>query len=662
MDHKPSTINSLLIANRGEIASRIIRTCRKMGIKSIAIFSDADSQGLFVKEADVAIHIGENSPAASYLNQDKIIKLAKEHGADAIHPGYGFLSENAGFAKRCEIEGIIFIGPNAAAIEAMGSKSRAKAIMREHDVPVIPGYQGDDQSTERLVNEAKNLGFPLLLKATAGGGGKGMRIVHKVADLESNITAAKREGKSSFGDDELIIERYIAKGRHIEFQIFGDKHGNAIHVLERECTIQRRYQKVLEESPSPVMDEELRTIMGDAAVKAAKALNYDNAGTVEFIYDDTTKDFFFLEVNTRLQVEHPVTEEVTGLDLVELQIEVAEGKALPITQEQLKGNGYAIEARLYAEDPSNDFLPATGTVELWDIPKVEGLRIETSVKSGSEISIYYDPMIAKIIIWDKSRQSAHRKMAYTLRHLKCLGLTTNQDFLLHLFEQSAIQRGDYDTHYIKDHFDVDAFNQKDTFQKELAAIASTLIDWSSKEQKRTLLKALPSGWRSNPYRPQELAYIFDEEELKVKYTSEGDKQFEFQIGEVKRIVSLIEVELTRVSFRVDDIQYQATVAQSGNHLYVHSPQTGNISIIKKDRFPAKEQLKVEGGYEAPMPSQIVEILVNVGQAVKQDDALMIISSMKMENTIMAEKDGTVAEVYATKGQNVEAGFLLLKVE
>ncbi|MCL4124139.1 UNVERIFIED_CONTAM: hypothetical protein GTU68_020402 [Idotea baltica] len=633
-----------------------------MGIKSIAVFSDADSEGLFVKEADVAIHIGGNSPSYSYLDQDKIIKVAKDQGADAIHPGYGFLSENAGFAKRCKAEGILFIGPNAEAIQAMGSKSRAKTIMQDHDVPVIPGYQGDDQSIERLVKEAKEVGFPLLLKATAGGGGKGMRIVHKAAELETNIAAAKREGKSAFGDDELIIEKYIAKGRHIEFQIFGDKHGNTIHILERECTIQRRYQKVLEESPSPVLDKELRSIMGDAAVKAAKALNYDNAGTVEFIYDDSTKEFFFLEVNTRLQVEHPVTEEVTGLDLVELQIEVAEGKRLPLTQEEVKGKGYAIEARLYAEDPSNDFLPATGVVQLWEVPEVQGLRIETAIKSGSEISIHYDPMIAKVIVWDKNRSSAHRKMAYTLRHLKCLGLTTNQDFLLHLFEQPAIQQGDYDTHYIKNNFDVDAFNQKATFQKEIAAIASTLLHWSTKDQKRTLLKGLPSGWRSNPYSPQGVTYFFGEEELKLEYLSNGNGQFEFQIGEDKRAVALIVVEQSHVSFRIDSIQYQVSVTQNEDHLFTHSPQTGNITLIKKERFPVKELAKVEGGYEAPMPSQIVKILVESGQEVKKDDDLMIISSMKMENTVIAEKDGKVTEIYAIEGQNVEAGFLLLKVE
>ena len=308
-------------------------------------------------------------------------------------------------------------------------------------------------------------------------GEKGCGSYNRAAGLEKNIAAAKREAMAAFGDDELIIEKYIAKGRQIEFQIFGDQHGNAIHVLERECTIQRRYQKVLEESPSPVLTETLRSVMGEAAVKAARALQYDNAGTVEFIFDETTNDFYFLEVNTRLQVEHPVTEEITGLDLVELQIEVAEGKPLPVQQVDIAANGYAIEARLYAEDPANDFLPAAGVVQLWEVPEVEGLRIETAVQSGSEISIHYDPMIAKLIVWDKNRGAAHRKMAYTLRHLKCLGLTTNQDFLLNLFEQPAIRQGDYDTHFIQNYFDATTFNQKSAFQVELAAIAATLFHW-----------------------------------------------------------------------------------------------------------------------------------------------------------------------------------------
>ncbi len=655
-------INTILIANRGEIASRIIRTCRKMGITSIAIFSDADSDSLFVKKADRAVYIGTNNPSNSYLNQDKIIHIARQHGADAIHPGYGFLAENAVFAERCAKEGIIFIGPNPEAIAAMGSKSKAKAIMRQHGVPIIMGYQGEDQQDKQLAQEALKIGFPVLLKAAAGGGGKGMRIVHKEPELLQNIAAAKREAKAAFGDDELIIEKYISKGRHIEFQIFGDKHGNAIHILERECSIQRRYQKILEESPSPILDDHTRARMGKAAVKAARALNYDNAGTVEFIFDETSNHFFFLEVNTRLQVEHPVTEEITGLDLVELQIEVAEGKALPISQKDIKSNGYAVEARLYAEDPSNDFLPATGTVELWDSPEVDGLRIETAIQSGSEISIHYDPMIAKIIIWAKNRKTAHRKMAYTLKHLKCLGLKTNQDFLIHLFKQDAIQIGNYDTHYIKNHFDPSTYNQKSTFQLELAAIATTLFNWYERNQNRTLLKHLPSGWRNNRYAPQTIHYTSGDNKLKVEYITHQKFHFDFLIGENKYKIQLINVIKPSILFRINTVQYQATISYHHYQYYIHLPETGNIHLEQIQRFPIKKTAKIEGGYEAPMPSQIIKILVSAGQRVKMNDTLMIISSMKMENTITAEQDGLVTEIYATEGQNVKTGFLLLKIE
>lgn len=655
-------INTLLIANRGEIASRIIRTCRKLGIKSIAVFSDADSKALFVKEADIAIHIGESSPTESYLNQERIITVAQQQHADAIHPGYGFLSENAGFAKKCEQAGILFIGPNTKAIEAMGSKSQAKSIMKAHNVPVIPGYQGEDQSLETLTKASQKIGFPLLLKATAGGGGKGMRIVYEASNLEKNISASKRESLSAFGDDELIIEKYISKGRHIEFQIFGDKHGNAIHILERECTIQRRYQKVLEESPSPILTELLREKMGEAAVKAAKALNYDNAGTVEFIFDDSTDEFYFLEVNTRLQVEHPVTEEVTGLDLVELQIEIAEGKPLTLNQSDISCNGYAIEARLYAEDASNNFMPATGNILHWEVPKVDGLRIETAVESGSEVSIHYDPMIAKLIIWDKDRSSAHRKMVYILQHLKCLGLTTNQDFLLHLFQQRSINAGDYDTHFIQSQLDLSKIAHKSEQQKQLSTIGVTLFNWHTKEQDRTILTALPSGWRNNFYAPQQKVYQCGEEEINAKYSSKTKKHFDFEINGSKVNVEFFEQKNQRLVFRVKGIQYQFIIAQKENIFFIHSPETGNMVLVEKNRFPKKEIEKLKGGFEAPMPSQIIKVLVSEGQSVKSGEGLMIISSMKMENTIEADMDGTIEEIYATEGQSVEAGFLLLKLK
>ncbi len=655
-------IHSILIANRGEIASRIIRSCRKMGIQSIAVFSDADSHAPFVQQADIAVHIGESGPAASYLNQEKLLEVARAQGADAIHPGYGFLSENAAFARACGEAGITFIGPRPEAIEAMGSKSQAKSLMRSHGVPVIPGYQGEDQRIATLTKAAGEIGFPLLLKATAGGGGKGMRIVEAVEGLEKAIESAKREALSAFGDDELIIEKYIAQGRHIEFQIFGDRHGNALHLLERECTIQRRYQKVLEESPSPALDEGLRSKMGEAAIQAAKALNYDNAGTVEFIFDDKTKDFFFLEVNTRLQVEHPVTEAITGLDLVQMQIEVAEGRPLAIRQTDVKGNGYAIEARLYAEDAAHNFMPATGKVLHWEIPQVEGLRVDTAVCSGSEVSIHYDPMIAKLIVHDRNRATAHRKMAYTLRHLKCLGLTTNQDFLLHLFEKTAIQQGNYDTHFIQEHVDPALLGQKTVQQKALAAIALTLAGWYQREQARTVLRAMPSGWRNSRYMPQQQSWRWGEEEFLVQYTAKGGQLFDFILLEQNYQVGLIHADAHHLSLRLDGVQHELSIAFQGSRFFLHSAATGNMQWQEKDRFPRKEAAKIKGGFEAPMPSQVVKVLVESGQQVKAGDGLMVISSMKMENTIEADQDGIVEEIFAREGQNVAAGFLLLKLK
>ena len=654
-------IRSILIANRGEIASRVIRTCKKMGIRSIAVFSDADRFAPFVQEADTAVHIGASDPGASYLNMEKIIATASRTAADAIHPGYGFLSENANFARRCAEAGLIFIGPNPEAIEAMGSKSKAKTLMEANGVPIVPGYQGADQSVETLKEAASTIGFPVLLKATAGGGGKGMRIVEKAEDIEKAIEAAKRESMNAFGNDELIVEKYIASGRHIEFQIFGDQQGHAIHMLERECSIQRRYQKVIEESPSPVLDETLRTKMGDAAVRAAKALNYDNAGTVEFIFDDQTKEFYFLEVNTRLQVEHPVTEEVTGLDLVQLQIESAQGTALPYLQEEIKGSGYAIEVRLYAEDAANNFLPVTGKIERFEVPSVEGLRVETAIQSGSEISIFYDPMIAKLIVWDINRAAAHRKMQYVLRHLVCLGIKTNQNFLLHLLEQQSFLEGDYNTQYLDQKLDLSTLGQCQEQDLVLGAIAVTLYDWQKREASRTLLRSLPSGWRNNFNDYQKESFNIQERFIEAKYRYLKGL-FHFQVSDSTYVVHLIEANTNLVRFEVEGLQYSFHIAQNGANYYVHSEQFGSLHYLQQARFPVKEAEKIKGGFEAPMPSQIVKILVEEGQKVTSGEGLIVLSSMKMENTIEATEDGVVREIYTQEGENVEAGFLLLKIE
>ncbi|HAS39033.1 MAG TPA: hypothetical protein DCS93_01075 [Microscillaceae bacterium] len=671
-------IHSILIANRGEIASRIIRSCKKMGIRSVAIFSEADRDALFVQEADTAVYIGKSNPQASYLNQEKILDICKQHQIDALHPGYGFLSENATFARKCQEAGITFIGPHPKAIEEMGSKSNAKAIMKAHEVPVIPGYQGEDQSVATLTKAAEEIGFPVLLKATAGGGGKGMRIVQKPEEVAQAIEAAKREAQNAFGDDELIIEKYIASGRHIEFQILGDQHGNTLHILERECTIQRRYQKVIEESPSPALTPELRTQMGKAAVKAAKALQYDNAGTVEFIFDDQSQQFYFLEVNTRLQVEHPVTEEVTGLDLVQLQIQVAEGNPLTIKQEDIQSKGYAVECRLYAEDARNDFLPVTGTIQQWKTPEVEGLRIETAIQSGAQISMFYDPMIAKIIVWDQDRMVAHRKMHYTLRNLLCLGITTNQDFLAQLFATPAINQGQYDTHYLANHFDYGLLQNTNQAANYPAGIAAALYDWQQRESKRSVLKHLPSGWRSNFYEHQKVNYDIEgqEEELSIQYRHIGQQQFEFikpvadhssSNGEEKPSieksrVKLIDTPPNQVSFELDGVRYLFHIAKNQPHYFLRNEKLGGFTFALKDRLPEKEVEKVKGGYEAPMPSQIIKVLVSQGQSVKSGEGLVVLSSMKMENTITADEDGVVEEVYIEDGQNIEAGVLLLSVK
>ncbi|MEM6318542.1 MAG: biotin carboxylase N-terminal domain-containing protein [Bacteroidota bacterium] len=655
-------ISAILIANRGEIASRIMRTCQKMGIKSVAVFSDADRTAPFVRQADTAVFIGESTPAASYLDQEKIIATAKKIGADAIHPGYGFLSENEGFARKCALEGIIFIGPNPDAIAAMGSKSKAKSLMQQHAVPIVPGYQGRDQSVGRLTAAAKEIGFPVLLKATAGGGGKGMRIVHHPKEIEKTIEAAKRESLSAFGDDELIVEKYVASGRHIEFQIFGDQHGNAIHILERECSIQRRYQKVLEESPSPVMDEALREKMGAAAVNAAKALSYDNAGTVEFIYDDQSGDFYFLEVNTRLQVEHPVTEMVTDLDLVQMQIESAQGMPLSITQAEVQGNGYALEARLYAEDAANDFMPVTGKIIRFDYPKVDGLRVESAIESGSDISVFYDPMIAKIIVHDQSRAAVMRKMQYVLRNMVCQGITTNQDFLLKVVKNVDFQNGQYDTHFIQNKIDLSTIGLKTEWTITIAGIAATLYRWQQRNSQRTLLRSMPSGWRNNYDSPQFDAYLSGEADLKIAYRFRQNQFFYFYVNDREYTVQLVATAEDSLKVEMDGVQYLFNVAVSGNNYFIHNEQIGNIPLVLKDRFPVKEVEKIAGGYETPMPSQIVKILVETGQRVEAGQGLVVLSSMKMESTVEAVSDGKVAEIYATEGENVAAGFLLLKME
>jgi 3-methylcrotonyl-CoA carboxylase alpha subunit len=652
-------IHTLLIANRGEIASRIIRTCRQMGIRSVAVYSEADRQAVFVQQADLAVFIGASPPEHSYLDQEHLIAAAQRAGANAIHPGYGFLSENAAFARRCTEAGLIFVGPHAEAIAAMGSKAQAKGLMQAHGVPVVPGYQGEAQDAETLAQAARSIGFPLLLKAAAGGGGKGMRIVREAGELPAAIAAAKREALNAFGDDELIIEKYIAAGRHIEFQIFGDQHGNALHLLERECTIQRRYQKVMEESPSPVMTPELRQRMGEAAVRAAQALRYDNAGTVEFIYDERSGEFYFLEVNTRLQVEHPVTEAITGLDLVQMQLESAQGLPLKLRQEDVLGQGYALELRLYAEDASEGFRPVAGRIERWEVPAVSGLRVESAVASGTEITVYYDPLLAKLIVWDAERSGAFRKMRYVLENLVCLGMVTNQDFLLHLVRQAAVQQGQYDTHYIEQQIDLAAIRGSAEEAWPRLAIAASLIGWAQRDARRVLLRSLPSGWRNNFYQPQQEVFLLGEREIPLQYRCLSAGAFEYQVQGQVYPVLLQAAEQGQLRMEIDGLHYTFAYVAAPEGVHLHDPQYGPASLRAKPRFPRPRAAQAEGSYAAPMPATIVQVLAQAGQSVQAGDPLLILSSMKMEQTIAAHAPGRVAEVLVQPGAHVEAGALLL---
>jgi len=449
MTQKP-LFNKILIANRGEIAVRIIRACQEMGIATVAVYSDADAASLHVSLADEAVYLGGAPAAESYLRGDKILQAAQKLGCDAIHPGYGFLSENADFADAVTAAGLTFIGPTGDAMRAMGSKIAARAAMQSAGVPVVPGYQTTDSDAD-LLTAAADIGFPVLVKASAGGGGKGMRVVQSSAELPNALASARREAQNAFGDDRIYLEKYIVNPRHIEFQIFGDTHGNAIHLFERECSIQRRHQKIIEESPSPFLDDDLRRRMGDAAVAAVRAVGYVNAGTIEFLVD-ADRNFYFLEMNTRLQVEHPVTELVTGVDLVKLQLRVAAGKELSVVQQAICQQGHAIECRIYAEDPANNFLPEIGKVLRAVEPVGPGVRVDAGVTTGDEISLHYDPMIAKLIVWGENRAEAVRKMDWALRHYVVLGVTTNIPFLRDVVAHSAFRRGDLTTNFVPDHF------------------------------------------------------------------------------------------------------------------------------------------------------------------------------------------------------------------
>ena len=519
----------VLVANRGEIARRIVRTLREMGLESVAIFSEADRDAPHAAEADEAVFVGAAPSTESYLNQEAILGAARAVGAGAIHPGYGFLSENAEFAERCVEAGLVFIGPPAEAIRSMGDKAAAKALAAKAGVPVLEGFALADVDAGEVEQLATELGFPLLVKAAAGGGGKGMRAVREVAELEQALVAARREAEGAFGDGSLLLERLVTAPRHVEVQILADAQGHTVHCFERDCSIQRRHQKVFEEAPSPAVDPELRERLGAAAVDLARAVDYRGAGTVEFLLD-SNGEFYFLEMNTRLQVEHPVTECITGLDLVRLQVEVAQGQPLPFEQADLAISGHAIEARLYAEDPSNDFLPATGTVALWRVPELPGLRVDSGVEAGSEVSVHYDPMLAKVIAQGTTRDEALRRLHRGLAELALGGPTNNREFLLAVLEHDAFRTGEVDTHFLERH-DTRARTPEPKALEAHAIVAMLHRFLHRRARPGSLPPGVPSGWRNNPWRPQEELFEHADESVAVRYVVAGGRAVQRLGGE-----------------------------------------------------------------------------------------------------------------------------------
>jgi acetyl/propionyl-CoA carboxylase alpha subunit len=658
MDIRP--IQTLLIANRGEITRRIIRTCRRLGIRTVAVFSEADKLAPFVREADTAVYIGSATPSESYLNETSIIEAAKRTGADAIHPGYGFLSERAGFAQKVAEAGLRFVGPSAQSIEAMGSKNAARKRVATSGVPVAPGYDGDDQSLERLTQEAERVGFPLLVKAASGGGGKGMRIVRQPSELAEALSSARREAESAFGDGNLLLERYLTESRHVEIQVLGDQHGHVIHLGERECSLQRRYQKVLEESPSSVLAPELRAQMGEAAVAAAKSVGYYNAGTVEFLLA-ADGQFYFLEMNTRLQVEHPVTELVTGLDLVEWQLRIAEGRPLTLQQTDIRQEGYAVEVRLYAEDVEKGFLPVAGPVHTFDASR-SPIRVDAGVESGSEVSIWYDPMLAKLIAHGTDRADGLRRLAYGIDQLTVLGLKTNLGFLKQLIAHPAVQKGDYHTHWLEAH--LADFQQQEVSAEHtlLAALGAFIHRRGQISTQRTLLATLPAGWRNSFYEHEAETYTIEGQSIELKYRALGDTRYEVLAQEKQYELEVLTNDKGQVGFLLDNQRHTAYLHAESSQTWVHLPSIGTFEVELAARFPMAEESLAKSGYRATMPSQVVRVLVEAGAAVEAGTGLVVLSSMKMETTIHAAEAGTVREVYVEAGQFVPADTTLLEFE
>jgi propionyl-CoA carboxylase alpha chain len=648
-------ITTLLVANRGEIARRIMRTAKEMGISTVAIYADGDAQAPFVTEADSAIALGGRTSAETYLDVSKVLDACNRSGADAVHPGYGFLSENADFARAISDAGISWIGPTPEVISAMGDKLSAKELMEEAEVPTLPAIEITPETD--LVRAAGEIGYPVLVKASAGGGGRGMRVVEKEADLKESVDSAKREAGSSFGDDTVFLEKWLDSSRHVEIQIIGDKHGNLVHCFERECSIQRRHQKIIEEAPSPAVSAEIREAMCNAALKAALSLGYSSAGTVEFLLSGS--EFYFLEVNARLQVEHPITEAIIGKDLVREQIRIAEGETLSFSQADLRINGHAIEARLCAEDPSNDFLPSPGPVIIWQ-PSTQGkARFDSGVESGSVIAVEFDPMIAKVIVHAPTRREAAARLARILETTQIQGLTTNKDFLVTTLRNQAFLAGDTTTDFIER---ISPARTREVTGDDLAeaSIAIAIESQARNHATAKVLKTMPSGWRNTILPFERIDFQHLNKDCHVEYRSRRDGKFRVRIGD-----SLDELLVTPyacgdglVDIDIDGRRVRYDIDHQGMQWYVHG-RSGDLEITELPRYPVSGVDEMAGGLTAPMPGAVLATEVNSGDKVSKGDLLLILEAMKMEHRITAPTNGIVSQLHVATGDQVENGQLLV---
>ena len=657
-------IRKLLIANRGEIAVRIMNTARAMDITTVAVFSDPDANSLHVRIADESVALSGNSASDTYLRAELIIAAALRSGCDAIHPGYGFLAENAQFARACAEAGLIFVGPSPETIDAMGSKIAAREVMASAGVPVLPGISVDDLGdlpADLAARAAGEVGFPLLVKATYGGGGRGMRIVRDGTELYDAVMGARREAASAFGNGSVLLEHYLDSPRHIEVQVFGDSHGNVVHLFERECSIQRRYQKIIEEAPSPVVTESMRAELGEAAVTAAKAIGYLGAGTVEFVMDADGR-FFFLEVNTRLQVEHPVTELVTGLDLVKLQLLVAEGRELP--EEVLKAsiNGHAIEARLYAEDVTSGFVPVAGTVHRFRVPKIPGIRVDTGIADGSEVAIYYDPMLAKVIAHGATRDEARRTLARALYETRLHGVTSNRELLVAILREAEFSSGEIDTGYLGRHHPAHLIDSAHNPEASgVLTLAAALAAQAERRRDALVLGTLPSGWRNVFNAPQRVTFSSGGRQVEVAYQL-CKTGLEAEVDGLAAVgVRLYSVQPAQVDIEVAGVRQQIDVHRVGDVLYVDGA-VGSTVLAEVPRFPALRSIEAPGSLLAPLPGTVVRVAVEAGQSVLTGATVVVIEAMKMEHTVKAPRDGIVQDVCVVVGQAVDAGLALVRLE